>query len=305
MEVSRKEAVEQALLERIDIYVKTVKDELEKCGFRCVLNSDYVRITKGESLTEAFSFKADLKFDEHYNGLLAIVNRDQELGEKLAEVVMLIDALDSTYLDGFDDTESCNVVREEEKKLSEAVGSYSDSIEEKQEAMTLIGQIYENMVLEFNNGNGFKYELIRDINIQQSVGFGQGYRTKLTFLVGGTRSGHRDTQYVFNHTMLITDYVVLSEKTLEFAKANGLNRDGIFGLLRFAYFASAIDIAFKHGYVTDSDDDRLDLTNVSHVVIGRARCNKVIDDYFKEVIGTFWCSDPNTVEINTLYNESK
>ena len=168
-----------------------------------------------------------------------------------------------------------------------------------------IRQLYEDMATEFNNGNGFKYELIRDTNIQQNVGFGQGYRTKLTFLVGETRSGHRDTQYVFNHTMLIADYVVLSEKTLEFAKANGLNRDGIFGLLRFAYFASAIDIAFKHGYVTDSDDDRLDLTNVSHVVIGRARCNKVIDDYFKEVIGSFWCSDPNTVEINTLYSESK
>lgn len=305
MEVN-KDTVKQALLERIDIYVKTVKEELEKCGFRCVLNPDYVRITKGESLTEAFSFKADLKFDEHYNGLLDMVNHDQELGEKLADVVMLIDALDSTYLDGFDDTESYNVIREEEKKLDETVGSYFASIEEKQEDISPIRQIYEDMVLEFNNGKGFKYELIRDNRISQDVGFGHGYRTRLTFLVSNTSySGRRTEQYVFNHTMLIADYVVLSEKTLEFAKANGLNRDGIFGLLRFAYFSSAVDIAIKHGCVTDSLDDRKGLAEVSNIVVCKARKDRVIDDYFKEVIGSFWCTDPNVVELNMSYGDKE
>lgn len=169
----------------------------------------------------------------------------------------------------------------------------------------MIKQIYEDMVSEFNRGSGFKYELIRDENIQQSIGFGHGYRTRVTFLVGDTRSGHRDTQYVFNHTMPIDDYIVLSTKTHDFAKANGLSRDDVFGLLRFAYFDNAISIAFIYGYVTDSGDDRCDLTSISHAVTNNARSNKVIDDYFKEVIGNFGYSDPNTVEINTLYIESK
>ena len=54
MEVSRKEAAKQALLERIDIYVKTVKEELVKCGYRWHFNlfkPDFVRITKGEGFT--------------------------------------------------------------------------------------------------------------------------------------------------------------------------------------------------------------------------------------------------------------
>ena len=158
------------------------------------------------------------------------------------------------------------------------------------------------MVSEFNRDSGFKYELIRDENIQQSVGFGHGYRTRVTFLVGNTRSGHRDTQYVFNHTMPIDDYIILSTKTHDFAKANGLSRDDVFGLLRFAYFDNAISNTFNYGYVTDSDDD---LTSISHAVTNNARSNKVIDDYFKEVIGNFGYTDPDTVEINTLYNESK
>ena len=161
------------------------------------------------------------------------------------------------------------------------------------------------MVSEFNRDNGFKYELIRDENIQQSVGFGHGYRTRVTFLVGETRSGHRDTQYVFNHTMLVTDYIVLSNKTHEFAMANGLSRDDVFGLLYFAYFDSAISNAFNLGYVTDSDDDRCDLTSISHDVIKKACGNEIVDKYFNVVIGSFGYSDPNTVEINTLHNESK
>ena len=169
----------------------------------------------------------------------------------------------------------------------------------------MIKQLYEDMVAEFNRDNGFKYELIRDENIRQSVGFGQGYRTKLTFLVGKTRSGQRDTQYVFNHTMLMTDYVVLSNKTLEFAKANDLSRDEVFGLLRFAYFDCAMSNAFNHGYVTDSDDDRCDLSTISHDVLKKACENEIVDKYFKEVIGNFGYTDPDTVEINTLYDESK
>lgn len=161
------------------------------------------------------------------------------------------------------------------------------------------------MVSEFNRDSGFKYELIQDDNTQQGVGFGQGYRTRVTFLVGNTRSGHRDTQYVFNHTMTDTDYIALCNRTHEFAKTNGLSRDDVFGLLRFAYFDSAISNAFNLGYVTDSDDDRCDLTSISHAVIKKACENEMVDKYFKEVIGNFGYSDPNTVEINTLYNESK
>lgn len=168
----------------------------------------------------------------------------------------------------------------------------------------MIKQIYEEMVSEFNRDSGFKYELIRDENIQQSVGFGHGYRTRVTFLVGETRSGHRNTQYVFNHTMLITDYIVLSTKTHDFAKANGLSRDDVFGLLRFAYFDSAISNAFNLGYVTDSDDDRCYLSTISHSVTKKARENEMVDKYFKEVIGNFRYTDPDTVEINTLYDES-
>lgn len=168
----------------------------------------------------------------------------------------------------------------------------------------MIKQLYEDMVAEFNRDSGFKYELIRDENIQQSVGFGHGYRTRVTFLVNDTRSGHRDTQYVFNHTMLMTDYVVLSNKTLEFAKANDLSRDEVFGLLRFAYFDCAMSNAFNHGYVTDSDDDRCDLSTISHDVLKKACENEIVDKYFKEVIGNFGYTDPETVEINTLYDES-
>lgn len=318
MEVSRKEAAKQALLERIGIYVKTVKEELAKCGFQCVLDPAYVRIIKEGGFTEAFSFRADvepnghytelldLKLNSHYSELLDVAGCDQELGEKATEAVMVVGALNSVFLNGFIGTESDEVVRNEEKEMNAAIGSYLSSVEEgKQDSPSSIRQLYEDMVVEFNNGNGFKYELIRDISIQQSVGFGQGYRTKLTFLVGETCSGHRDTQYVFNHTMLITDYVVLSEKTLEFAKANGLNRDGIFGLLRFAYFSSTVDIAIKHGCVTDSLDDRKGLAEISNNVVGKARKDRVIDDYFKEVVGSFWCTDPNVVELNLSYSDER
>lgn len=87
-----------------------------------------------------------------------------------------------------------------------------------------IKQIYEDMVTEFNRNSGFKYELIHDKSIEQKIGFGHGYRTKLTFLKGETRSGHRTVEYMFNHTMFIPDYLVLSRNTLKFAHDEGLNR---------------------------------------------------------------------------------
>ena len=308
MGVSRKEATKQAILERIDVYVKTIKEELEKCGYKWhfnLFNPDFVRITKGEGFTEAFSFREDIKLHSHYSGILEITTNDQTLSEKLTDVVMILDALNSAYLDGFDDTESDDIVREEELKLNTAIGLYFATIEEeKQNSSSPFKQLYEDMVSEFNRDSGFKYELFQDDNTQQGVGFGQGYRTRVTFLVDNTRSGHRDTKYVFNHMMPDTDYIALCNRTHEFAKANGLSRDDVFGLLRFAYFDSAISNAFNLGYVTDSDD-RCDLTSISHAVTNNARSNKVIVDYFKEVIGNFGYSDPNTVEINTLYNESK
>lgn len=314
MEVSRKEAAKQALLERIDIYVKTVKEELAKCGFRCVVDPAYVRIIKEGGFTEAFSFRADveqngnytelldLKLNSHYNELLGVAGCDQELGGKAIEAVMVVGALNSVFLNGFVGTESDEVVRDEEKEMNVAIGSYLSSVEEgKQDSPSSIRQLYENMVSEFNRDSEFKYELIHDRNIEQKLGFGHGYRTRVTFLVGETRSGHRDTQYVFNYTMLITDYVILSNRTHNFAKANDLSRDDIFGLLRFAYFDAAISNAFNLGYVTDSDDDRCYLTTISHAVINKARKNEVIDKFFKEVIGNFGYSDPDTVEINALY----
>lgn len=315
MEVLRKEAAKQTLLERIDIYVKTVKEELAKCGFRCVLDPAYVRIIKEGGFTEAFSFRADvepnghytelldLKLNSHYSELLGVARCDQELGEKATEAVMVVGALNSVFLNGFVGTESDEVVRNEEKEMKAAIGSYLSSVEEgKQDSPSSIRQLYENMVSEFNRNSGFKYELIHDRNIEQKLGFGHGYRTRVTFLVGETRSGCRDIQYVFNYTMLITDYIILSNKTHDFAKTNDLSRDDIFALLRFAYFDAAMSNTFNLGYVTDSDDDRCYLTTISHDVINKACKNEVIDKFSKEVIGRFGYSDPDTVEINTLYS---
>lgn len=305
MEVSRKEAAKQAILDRIDVYVKVVKEELEKCGFQCEMKPDFIRITKGKGFTAAFSFKGDVKLNIHYSGILEIAVHDQELADKLTDALLIIEALNSAYLDGFDDTESDRIVREKELELNTAIGLYFACIEEeKKNSSSSIKQVYENMVADFNRSE-FKYELIRDEVIEQKVGIGHGYRTKVTFLKGETRSGHRDTQYVFNHTMLMTDYVVLSNKTLEFAKASELTRDDVFGLLRFAYFDCAMSNAFNYGYVTDSDDDRCDLSTISHDVLKKACENEIVDKYFKEVIGNFRCTNPETVEINTLYDESK
>lgn len=168
-----------------------------------------------------------------------------------------------------------------------------------------IKQIYEDMVTEFNRNSGFKYELIHDKSIEQKIGFGHGYRTKLTFLKGETHSGHRTVEYMFNHTMFIPDYLVLSRNTLKFAHDEGLNRENAISLLLFAYFDNAISNAFNLGYVTDSDDDRCYLTTISHAVINKARENAIVDKFFKEVIGNFGYSDPDTVVIDTLYTESK
>ena len=168
-----------------------------------------------------------------------------------------------------------------------------------------IKQIYEDMVTEFNRNSGFKYELIHDTSIEQKLGFGHGYRTRITFLKGETHSGHRTVEYMFNHTMLITDYVILSNKTHEFTKANDLSREDVFALLRFAYFDAAIWNAFNLGHVTDSDGDRHYLANISRAAIRKARENEMVDKFFKEVIGNFGYSDPDTVVIDTLYIESK
>lgn len=97
----------------------------------------------------------------------------------------------------------------------------------------------------------------------------------------------------------------MSRNTLKFAHDEGLNRENAISLLLFAYFDSAISNAFNLGYVTDSDDDRCYLTTISHAVINKARENAIVNKFFKEVIGNFGYSDPDTVEINTLYIESK
>ena len=107
MEVSRKEAAKQVLLECIDIYVKAVKEELAKCGFQCVIDPAYVRIIKEGGFTEAFSFRADvepnghytelldLKLNSHYSELLGVAGCDQELGEKAIKAVMLVGPLNT------------------------------------------------------------------------------------------------------------------------------------------------------------------------------------------------------------------
>ena len=125
--------------------LRRLKKELEKCGFRCAIDPAYVRIIKEGGFTEAFSFRADvepnghytelldLKLNSHYSELLGIADCDQELGEKVIEAVMVVGALNSVFLNGFVGTESDEVVRDEEKEMNAAIGSYFASVEEEKQ----------------------------------------------------------------------------------------------------------------------------------------------------------------------------